>query len=225
VAGRLVPTSPREATHVHHSQFHAAPAVPAVDDLRAVGCGLVPGLLLRVDSHSLCCAAAPLVRLVRDQRLGTVGRDPAGARRAVHPPTRRVRANGLLGEHDDARGPGVLPVCPHRQDHPRRPRRPRRLCPAPQGPPGRVPDPGPGPAGADPVSPGRPDPDRRSRRPGLPARDQCSTGFGGRGGADRGLRRHAARALRAAPSRQGPQACHHAADRGISARTRCGTPR
>ena len=47
--------------------------------------------------------AAALVRLVRDQRPRPAGRDPARPRRALHPPPRRVRADGLLGQHDDAR--------------------------------------------------------------------------------------------------------------------------
>ena len=47
-------------------------------------------------------SAAALVRLVSAQRVGPVGRDPASARRAVHPRARRVRADGFVDQHDDA---------------------------------------------------------------------------------------------------------------------------
>jgi site-specific recombinase XerC len=39
----------------------------------------------------------------------------------VHPAPARLRAKGLLDLHDDAWRPRVLPVCPHRRPHPRRP--------------------------------------------------------------------------------------------------------
>ena len=106
--------------------------------------------------------------------------------------------------------PRVLPVRPHRR--PDR-RRPGRLRPAAEGPRRRVPHPGPGPARADPVPPGRPDPHRPPRRPGLPARHQRPARLRGRRGADRGLRRDPARPPGPAPGRQGQQARHHAADR------------
>ena len=117
------------------------------------------------------------------------------------------RPDGLLGQHDDARGPRVLPVRPHRRPDPRRP---RRLRPAAEGPPRRVPHPGPGPARADPVPPGRPDHHRPPRRPGLPARHQRAARLRGRSGPDRGLRRDPARPPGPAPGRQGQQARHHA---------------
>ena len=117
--------------------------------------------------------------------------------------------------------PRVLPVRPHRRPHPRRP---GRLRPAAEGPPRRVPHPGPGPARADPVPPGRPDHHRPPRRPGLPARHQRPARLRGRRGADRGLRRDPARPPGAAPGRQGQQARHHAAHRPGAARPR-GLPR
>ena len=82
----------------------------------------------------------------------------------------------------------------------------------------RVPHPGPGPARADPVPPGRPDPHRPPRRAGLPARHQRAARLRGRGGPDRGLRRDAARPPGAAPGRQGQQARHHASHRAGAAR-------
>ena len=105
--------------------------------------------------------------LVRDQRTGPAGRDPARPRRALHPPARRVRADGLLGGDDDARRARVTSGSPTSTASSRRP---RRLRPAAEGAPRRVPHPGPGPARADPVPPGRPDHHRPPRRAGLPAR-------------------------------------------------------
>ena len=144
------------------------------------------------------------------QRAGPAGRDPARPRRAVHPPPGRGGADGLLGGDDDARRARVLPVRPHRRaDH----RRPGGLRPAAEGAARRVPHPRAGPVGADPVPAGRPDHHRPPRRAGVPARHQRAARVRGRGGADRGLRRHAARAPGAAPGRQGQQAGHHAGHR------------
>jgi hypothetical protein len=66
--------------------------------------------------------AASLVRLVRGQRVGRPDRRAAGPRGAVHPAPAGLRAKGLFDLHDDAWRPRVLPVCPHRRPHPRRPR-------------------------------------------------------------------------------------------------------
>ena len=52
------------------------------------------------------------VRLVRDQRAGSIGRDPAGPRRALHSSPRRARSDAVLDQHDDARSPGVLSGSP-----------------------------------------------------------------------------------------------------------------
>ena len=123
---------------------------------------------------------------------------------------RRVGADGLLDRDDDARRARVLPVRPHRRADRRRP---GRLRPAAEGAPRRVPHPRPGPAGADPVPAGRPDHHRAPRRAGVPAGHQRPARLGGRGGADRGLRRHPARPPGAAPGRQGQQAGHHAGHR------------
>lgn len=113
-------------------------------------------------------------------------------------------AAGLLGEHDDARRSGLLPVRAHRRHHPSRPGRVRR---APEGPPRRVPHPRLGPAGADLLPPGRPDHHRPPRRIGRPARDQPPARFRGGSGAHRGLHGRAAGPPGAAPCRQGQQAC------------------
>ena len=125
------------------------------------------------------------------QRARSAGRDPARPCRAVHPWSRRVRADGLLGGDDDARRARVLPVRAHRRADLGRP---GDLRPVAEGAPGRVPHPGVGPPRADPVPAGRPDDHCPSRRAGLPARDQRAARVGGGRGADRGLCRHAARA-------------------------------
>src|SRR4051794_4958405 len=49
--------------------------------------------------------------------------NPTRPRRDVHPQLGRGRADGVLDEHDDARGPRLLPVRAHRRPDPGRPRR------------------------------------------------------------------------------------------------------
>ena len=61
--------------------------------------------------------------VVPDQRAGPAGWDTASARRAVHPRSGRSRADGLIGQHDDARRARVLPFRPHRRPHRLRPGR------------------------------------------------------------------------------------------------------
>ena len=58
-------------------------------------------------------------------------------------PNSATSAVGLLGQHDDARRPRVLPLRPHRRPHRRRP---GRVHAAAKDPPRRVPHPGAGPA-------------------------------------------------------------------------------
>jgi hypothetical protein len=76
------------------------------------------GPLLRACTRPVRLPTAAVVRLMRDQRAGPPGRDPASPCRAVHPRSRRPRSDGLLGGHDDARRPRVLPLRPHRRPHP-----------------------------------------------------------------------------------------------------------
>ena len=85
---------------------------------------------------------------------------------------------------------GFFKFRAHRRfDH----RRPGGVRPVAEGAARRVPHPRAGPAGADPHPAGRPDDHRPPRRAGVPPRRQRATGFGGRGGTDRGLRGVAAR--------------------------------
>jgi hypothetical protein len=135
-----------------------------------------------------------------------VGIQPC-ARRAVHPQPGRARPDGLIRGVDDERGPRLLPLRAHRRA---RPGRPGGVRPAAEGSARRVPHPRPGPARADPVPAGRPDPHRPPRRSRVPARHQRLTRLRGRSGADRGLRRHPARPPRPAPGREGQQARHDA---------------
>jgi hypothetical protein len=187
---------------------HAGSAVRAGgDDPSAARGGVLPRPVRRPHPPAVRRGAASLVRLVRDQPPRPADRHPARSPRAVHPAPARGGAAGLLGEHDDARRPRVLPVRAHRRAHHRRP---CRLRPAAQGPCRRDSDPGAGPARAGPVPPGRPDDHRPPRRLGLPARHQRAPRVGGRRGADRGLRRDAPWPSGAAPGRQGQQARHDA---------------
>jgi len=146
---------------------------------------------------------------VRSQWAGPVGRDPTRSRGAVHPRFGGGRAHGVLDQHDDARGPRVLPVRPHRWPDPGRP---RRLRAAAESALRRVPDPGPGPARADPLPPGRPDHHGSPRRPGLPVGHQRAAGLGGGRGPNRGLRGDHAGPPGPAPGGQGRQARDHAFD-------------
>ena len=123
-------------------------------------------------------------------RARPAGRGAEGARRAVHSQLGRARSDGLQRGVDDERGAWLLHVRAHRRcDH----RRPGGVRPVAEGAARRVPHPRAGPAGADPVPAGRPDDHRPPRRAGVPPRRQRATGFGGRGGTDRGLRGVAAR--------------------------------
>ena len=93
----------------------------------------------------------------RWQRAGPAGRDPTRPRRAAYPWSGRVRSHGVFDKHDDARGPRVLPVRPHRRPHPGRP---GCLRAATEGAQRRVPDAWPGPARTDPHPPRSPRPSR-----------------------------------------------------------------
>jgi hypothetical protein len=84
----------------------------------ATGGRLQSGPVLRPHPPAVRLPASPLVHMVRDESARPAGGSPACPRRAVHPPSRRDRSAGLLDQHDDARGPRVLPVRPHRRPHP-----------------------------------------------------------------------------------------------------------
>ncbi len=66
---------------------------------RPVGGGVIPGPLLRAHPHPLLVPAEPVVLLVPNQRARPSGRDPTRPCRAVHPPARRPRHDGLLRQH------------------------------------------------------------------------------------------------------------------------------
>jgi hypothetical protein len=118
--------------HVHHDQLRGGTAVPAVLDGNRTACGgLVLGPLLWSHPRPVPDPTGPLVRLVREQRAGPTGRDPAGPCGALHPGSWTSGPDGLLCEHDDARCSGLLPVRAHRRHHPGQPGR-VRPAPAPR---------------------------------------------------------------------------------------------
>ena len=106
-----------------HDRYDASSVPARCDDTGPVCRGVLPGPVLRAHPRAVRLPTPPLVRLVRDPRPGSADRNPASTHRAVHPIPRRVRADGLLGHHLDARGSRIFPVRPHRRPDRLGPRR------------------------------------------------------------------------------------------------------
>ncbi len=117
--------SSHEVSQVHHIEAAAVPTLSMTTAQLVAVSFLVP--LLRPYPRAVHLPAAPLVHVVPSQRAGPADRDPTCPCRALHRQPGRGRSHGVLDQHDDARGPWLLPVRPHRRtsgrpDHLRPPR-------------------------------------------------------------------------------------------------------